>query len=213
MSTYIFDLDGTLIDTLNSLLMSVNKMMDRLSLNHISKTQCREYIGNGAKVLVEKSLRAVLPKLDDKLLNEAFKIYQEEFSKYCNYKVEAYDGIKELLNELKKRGHTLAVLSNKPHVQAVETTQNIFGSDIFDLIQGEIYGNPRKPDPKAMYSLASKLNIILEDCIFIGDTEVDIQTGKNVGVYTIGVTWGFRDIDVLKKENADIIVNSAFEIL
>ncbi len=210
---FIFDLDGTLVDTLESLSTSINRMMDKLGLENISKVKCRDFVGNGARVLVEKSLQSVMDKVEIDFLNKAEKIYYEEFSQYCTYKVVPYDGVEELLNALKLKGCILAVLTNKPHEQAVVAVEEIFGKEMFDLIQGQVNGLPRKPDPKSLWDVIDKLNGDINKCVFVGDSEVDIKTGKTADVFTVGVTWGFRDEAVLKAENADLIVHKASEIL
>ncbi|MFI3238819.1 MAG: HAD-IA family hydrolase [Lachnospiraceae bacterium] len=210
---YIFDLDGTLVDTLDSLEKAVNNTMDRLGFGHVTKMQCREYIGNGARVLVDKSLKSVIGEVQEDLLDHATAIYQEEFALCCTYNVTPYEGIKDLLAELKKQGYVLAVLTNKPHAQAVVAVEEIFGEDTFDLIQGQVDGMPRKPDPKSIDCVLEELNVLKEECIFVGDSEVDVQTGKSAGVFTVGVAWGFRDEDVLRREKADVVVFKALDIL
>lgn len=208
----IFDLDGTLTDTLDSLVYSVNLMLTSLGLTEITKDQCREFVGNGAKVLVEKALQASGDK-ELRLLDKAMEIYVRVFGENCTYHVRPYEGIRELLKELRKRGIRTAVLSNKPHRQAVGVVRSFFEEGSFDVVMGQAEGRPRKPDPAGIYAAAEQLQVSLKDCLYIGDSEVDIRTGAAAGVKTIGVTWGFRKRETLVLAGAVHLVDKPEEIL
>ncbi len=212
-TTVVFDLDGTLIDTLDSLHVSVNSVLARMGLDSISKNQCQSFIGNGAKILVEKSLRASSNDVDDLLITQAYLIYQEEFAKHCMHNVTPYLHIEQLLEELKAREMSIAILTNKPHAQAVSMTHCIFGSDLFELVQGQEDHLARKPEAESLYYVLERLGKSVDECVFIGDSEVDIQTGKNSGVFTIGVTWGFRSLVQLQDEQPDMIISNALDVL
>ncbi len=209
----IFDLDGTLIDTLDSLLLSVNLTLDELKLSNITREQCRDFVGNGARFLIKKSISSVFPACDDDLVNHGLEIYSRIFREYCMYKVDPYYGIREVLESLKKQGLRLAVLSNKPDERTVEIVENLFGTDFFEYVQGQKEGVPRKPDPKSVDYVRSKLSVDREDCIYIGDSEVDMETGIHAGVTTIGVSWGFRDRYILEESGVEIIVDSPEKLL
>ena len=208
----IFDLDGTLTDTLESLTYSVNKTLEELGQPNITSEQCESFVGNGAKVLIEKSLRAVG---DEKLelLDKAMEAYGRIFGANCTYQVEPYRGVRELLEGLTKKGVKLAVLSNKPHAQTVHVVKEIFGSDLFAYTQGQCEEIPRKPNPAGIYHIAQKLQIKPEECVYIGDSEVDIKTGLAAKVKTIGVTWGFRSKEILKDAGATNTVDNPQNIL
>ncbi len=208
----IFDLDGTLTDTLESLTYSVNETMKEIGLPPITSEQCRAFVGNGAKVLIEKTLRA---SGDEELTQyeEAFAAYQRIFDKNCTYRVKPYPGITEMLGEMKKMGMKLGVLSNKPDRQAVHVVEEIFGKDVFDHIQGQREGVPRKPDPTAVLDIAREFNISLPETLYIGDSEVDGATGKAAGTDTILVSWGFRPRSVLEAAEPFNIADSTDEIL
>ena len=208
----IFDLDGTLTDTLDSLVYSVNLMLSSLNLPKISREQCRQFVGNGAKVLVEKVLRAS-GDVDLKLFDGAMKIYGEVFGENCTYHVRPYEGILKLLEELKKRGVRTAVLSNKPHDQAVDVVHSFFEEGCFDLVLGQCEGRPRKPDPAGIYLAAEQLLVSPKNCLYIGDSEVDIKTGIAAGVKTIGVTWGFRERETLVEAGAKYLADKPEDIL
>ena len=207
----IFDLDGTLTATLDSLLFSVNEMMKELELPEITREQCRMYVGNGAKVLVRKALESAGVR-EEEYFDKAFRTFQRIFDQNCTYHVRPYKGIVSLLAGLKAQGMKLGVLSNKPDRQAVHVVQEIFGDRAFDLVRGQREGVPRKPDPAALLEMADNLKAGLSEVIYIGDSEVDIKTGQAAGVKTILVSWGFRSTEDLIKAGAEQIVDSVQEI-
>ncbi len=208
----IFDLDGTLTDTLESLNYSVGETMKEVGLSPITKEQCREFVGNGAKVLIEKALKA---SGDEKLsrFDEAFAAYQRIFDENCTYQVRPYRGILQMLAELKSLGVKLGVLSNKPDKQTVYVVSEIFGRDMFDLVQGQKEGVPRKPDPAALLSMAEHFGAEPSETLYVGDSEVDAATGKGARMDTILVSWGFRDRETLAAAGAVKIADNTEEIL
>jgi phosphoglycolate phosphatase len=208
----IFDLDGTLTDTVESLTYSVNATLSELGLSQITEEQCKAFVGSGARKLIERSLKAAG---DPELLHveNAMEVYGRVFKENCTYHVAPYEGIVEMLDTLKTLGVRLAVLSNKPHLQTKDVVATFFGADIFTCVQGQQEGIPRKPDPAAVFMIAKELNVATEECLYIGDSDVDMQTGNAAGVTTIGVTWGFRSREVLKENGAAYIVDKAQEII
>lgn len=208
----VFDLDGTLTDTLESLTYSTNETMKEIGLPEITSEQCREFVGNGAKVLIEKTLKAAG---DENLtrFDEAFAAYQRIFDANCTYHVAPYAGVREMLKEMKKQGLKLGVLSNKPDRQAVHVVEEIFGADVFDHVQGQKEGVPRKPDPAALLMIAEKFQAEPSEILYIGDSEVDGATGKAAGMDTVLVSWGFRSRDVLEAAEPYCIADTAEEIL
>lgn len=208
----IFDLDGTLTDTLESLLYSVNATLKELGLGQITDTQCKAFVGNGARRLIEQSLRAAGdPKA--KRIEEAMEVYGRIFKKYCTYHVAPYEGIVDMLQELKKEGVQLAVLSNKPHLQTKDVVATFFDEDTFARVYGQQEGVPRKPDPAAVHMILEELEVSREECLYIGDSDVDMQTGCAAGVPAVGVTWGFRTKDVLIEHGATYVVDKPEEII
>lgn len=208
----IFDLDGTLTDTLDSLTLSVNETMKEMGLSAITAEQCRQFVGNGARVLMEEALKT---NGDEQLerIEEAVEIYRRIFDANCTYHVVPYRGITQMLKEMKQKGLKLAVLSNKPHVQAVHVVETIFGKGTFEWIQGQSDGIPRKPDPTAALQIAERLGARASEALYIGDSEVDIATGMAAHMKTIGVTWGFRGRTLLEQSGAGCIVDSPDEIM
>lgn len=207
----IFDLDGTLTDTLDSLAYSTNATLREMGLNEITPALCRSYVGNGARRLIELSLKAAGDD-DASRIDEAMRIYGRVFKENCMYHVKPYPGIVKMLSALSEKGIRLAVLSNKPHIQALEVVVSCFGKDTFDYVQGQSDDIPRKPDPYAVRIIMDMLHVGKDDCLYIGDSEVDMLTGVSAGLDTVGVSWGFRGRDVLKSNGAVYLADNPDEV-
>ena len=211
MKACIFDLDGTLTNTLESMTYSVNLTLKEMGLSQITKDQCRMFVGNGARVLIEESLKVSGdPKASR--IEEGMKIYGRIFDQNCTYHVTLYEGIPEMLKALKDRGIHLAVLSNKPDRQTVKVVKEIFGDNIFDYAQGQKDGIRRKPEPDGVWYLMEQMQVSKEECLYIGDSEVDIETAKNAGMDCISVDWGFRTRAELIQAGATKILSHPMEI-
>lgn len=208
----IFDLDGTLTDTLESLTYSVNETLRRLGMASITEEQCRRFVGDGARALIE---RALIASGDEELQNieEGMKIYGEVFAVNCIRAVAPYEGIVPMLEKMKERGMKLAVLSNKPDAQTKMVVSQFFGTEIFDWVQGQRDDVPKKPDPAAVFEIMDRLGVTQDETIYVGDSDVDMKTGKSAGVFTVGVTWGFRSREVLVEAGADLIADEAETLL
>ena len=212
MKACIFDLDGTLTNTLESMTYSVNLTLKEMGLSQITKDQCRMFVGNGARVLIEESLKVSGdPKASR--IEEGMKIYGRIFDQNCTYHVTPYEGIPEMLKALKDKGIQLAVLSNKPDRQTVKVVKAIFGEELFDYAQGQKEGTRRKPEPDGVWYLMEQMHVSKEECLYIGDSEVDAATGRNAGLKTIGVLWGFRDRKTLETAGADDLIDRPDELL
>lgn len=212
IKAFIFDLDGTLTDTIESITCSVGETLKEMGLSPISEEQCKSFVGNGAVYLLDKSIRAAGNE-DGSRLDEAMEIYKHIFDEKCTYHVTTYEGLMPVLEELKRRGIKLAVLSNKPHRQTVKVAQEIFGHKLFNTVQGQQEGIPRKPAPEGLYAILEKLDIAEDECLYAGDSEVDIVTGSNAGVRTVGVAWGYRTESQIKEAGAEIIIQKPEELL
>ena len=212
MKACIFDLDGTLTNTLESMTYSVNLTLEEMGLSKITKDQCRLFVGNGARVLMEKSLKAA-GDTDASRIEEGMEIYGRIFDQNCTYHVTPYEGIPEMLKALKDKGIHLAVLSNKPDRQTVKVVKAIFGEELFDYAQGQKEGIRRKPEPDGVWYLMEQMHVSKEECLYIGDSEVDASTGRNAGLKTIGVLWGFRDRKTLETAGADDLIDRPDELL
>ncbi len=208
----IFDLDGTIADTVESIAHVGNQTLRAFGLPEIPVKDYNFYAGDGADVQVKRMLAAV-PGGDKVDYEEVRTQYRKWFAENPFYHVKPYDGILELLEGLKAQGIKIAVLSNKPHGAAVEVVHKIFGQDMFHKIQGQTSEIPRKPSPIGALAVAKEFGALPQECLYCGDTNTDMDTGKAAGMFTIGVTWGFRPRTELEEHHADKIVDQPSEIL
>lgn len=208
----IFDLDGTLADTLLSIEYSVNKTLKEFGFEAITGDQCRQFIGEGARLLMERSLRAAG---DEKLhkIEPVYKRYLEIFDEYCTYKAKPFEGMVPALLRLKEMGVKLSVLSNKPHDQAGKVVEDIFGPGLFDVVRGQRPDCKRKPDPAGALLLAEQFQVKPLECLYIGDTDTDMITGCRAGMCTVGVAWGYRPEELLIESGAKHIIYRPDELL
>lgn len=208
----IFDLDGTLTDSLKSIQYCTNKTLEKFGYVPFPLESYKFFVGDGAEELVKRALQAA-GDVELIHLKEAMEIYHEIFKRHCMYEVKPYEGILELIANLKEKGVLVAVNSNKPQEATVEVVNTVFGKEVFSQVIGQAKERSRKPSPDGIFHIASTLNISLDEILYVGDTSTDMQTGKNAGVFTIGVLWGFRDRQELIKNKADAIVSEPGEIL
>lgn len=208
----IFDLDGTILDTIETIAYYGNKALREFGFKEIETEKYKILAGNGAKFLI-RSMLSTVGCNDPEVFEKVFEYYNNEYNTNTLYKTKVYDGIRELLTLAKNKGIKLAVLSNKPHQATVDVLGNFFDEDTFDFKYGAREGVPLKPDPAAAVMLAEQLGVKKEECLYVGDTDVDMKTGKGAGFYTIGVLWGFREREELEKNGADLIVQHPLEIL
>lgn len=208
----IFDLDGTLADTIASIAWCGNRALARFGLPSFTEAEYKRFVGDGAAMLVR---RALLAAGDGKLsrFDEVYQEYRDIFSRDCMYQVKPYEGIVPLLSELKKRGIRIAVLSNKPDADSRHVVEELFGKGYFDHVQGQAEGIPRKPDPAGVYRIMEAFGMRAEDFLYVGDSCVDMRTGKAAGLFTVGVLWGFRDRAELEENHADAVIARPEELL
>ncbi|MBQ9084594.1 MAG: HAD family hydrolase [Clostridia bacterium] len=210
ISCCIFDLDGTLLNTLDTIHYYVNRAMGECGYPSITRDSCRSFVGNGARLLIERAMRSVGEKNIDRIA-EVHTVYNKMYDAEPLYLTAPYDGIPELLKELRANGIRIAVLSNKPHSATEPIVKAIFG-DLVDIVRGGVDGVPLKPDPTAGKMLLDALKCRPSNCAFIGDTSVDVDMGRAMGVgLTVGVSWGFRDREELLC--ADCIADTSEDVL
>lgn len=208
----IFDLDGTLVDSIGSIAGACNEALKQNGLEERSIDEYKYFAGDGALELVKRAVYAS-GDLEYKKLDEVYNIYKEIFVKDCTKGVVPFENINNLLNELKNKGIKLAVLSNKPHERTIDVVNKIFGSSVFDMVLGYKDEKTKKPSPYGALLIANEFNIEPKDCVYVGDTDTDMQTGVSAGMYTVGVTWGFRDKDELIKNKANIVIDNPLDLL
>jgi phosphoglycolate phosphatase len=207
--TIVFDLDGTLIDTLEDLKDSVNYAMNVYGFPERSLEEIRTFVGNGVGKLIE---RAIPDGIENPLYKECLKVFQDHYSKNMQNKTAPYNGIKELLAELKDRGFKMAVVSNKFDSAVKELVKEFFG-DYIKVAIGESENVSRKPAPDTVIKALAELGSAPDKAVYVGDSEVDVMTAKNSKLTCIGVTWGFRTREVLEKEGAQYIIDEPHQLL
>lgn len=204
----IFDLDGTLTDTLEDLKNSVNFAMREFGFPERTTDEVRSFVGNGVKRLIDLSVPENTP---DEVSAECLSVFKNFYKDNSLVSTKPYDGIIPMLEKLKKDGVKTAVVTNKMHEAAVDIV-NLFFGELIDVTIGQIDGVAQKPQPDGIYSALEKLGVSKEKSVYVGDSEVDCITAKNAGIPCIGVTWGFRDREILVGNGADFIINFPEEI-
>ncbi len=207
-TTLIFDLDGTLLNSIDDIAICMNEVLKSLNLKTYEIEEYKYFVGYGVDVLVDNVLKNNL-----EFKNEVAKKFKALYDDNLHKNTKPYDGIFELLDELKKLNFNLAVLSNKPDNMTKAYVKEIFKDYPFVEIHGQKENFPKKPDPTQALNIALSLNVDSKDVYFIGDTKVDMQTAKSANMKAIGVLWGFRDEKELKEFGADFIVKHPLEIL
>ena len=204
-------MDGTLADTLESMAHVTNIILKKFHLKTLLTEDFKYYSGEGAHMLIQRCLKDA-GDTDLVYQEEAERMYREMFAADPMYKVVHYPGMPQTIRELKKRGAKLAVCSNKPHPAAVKVIREMFGED-FDLVLGQREGVPRKPSPVGALKIAEEFGLDPRECMYVGDTYTDMQTGKAAGMFTVGALWGFRDREELLKGGADCIAEQPKDLL
>lgn len=207
----IFDLDGTLADTLTTIAYFANQALETYGFSAIPKEKYRYMVGNGAKILVQRMLHE---NGDDspESFAKVYPLYNQTYDDNFLYLTAPYEGIPEILAKLKDAGVKMAVLSNKPHPTTSKVVKALFGDNTFDLVWGQKEGVPLKPDPAALFGIMKELGVTAEETVYVGDTAADMKTGKSAGAWTVGVLWGFRDEQELRDNHADAIIAKAEEL-
>lgn len=207
----IFDLDGTLINTVDALKRTTNLVLDQFGCSHVDDADIKRIVGDGFRNQMKRALTiAGDPEL--KHYEAAVAVYPNVFAENCLYNIRAYDGICELLEGLKARGIRVAVLTNKPHDRAVENLDIVFGKGYFDYVLGEKLGIPKKPDPEGVRCILSALEVKEDECLYFGDTNTDMRTGLGAGLATVGVTWGFRGREELESFQPQYIIDHPLQV-
>ncbi len=200
----LFDLDGTLIDSVADIAAAVNAALAEFGYPTHPLEPFYDFVGEGVEHLITRALQPA--PFDRAVLERYRQLYAGEMTQ----RTQTYPGVALVLAELQARGWQLAVLSNKPHPATCALVAHYFPRVAFAAVAGQKPDVPRKPDPQAALQIAAQLGVAPADCAFIGDTAVDLQTGRNAGMRAIGVTWGFRPAEV---QQADAVVSDAAGLL
>lgn len=205
----VFDMDGTILNTLEDLADSTNYALKASGLPERTIDEVRRFVGNGIRLLIE---RAVPTDTDKELTDKVFDTFKEYYKTHCAVKTRPYDGIKDVLLELRKAGCLTAVVSNKADFAVQDLCKDYF-DNLFDFAIGEREGIKKKPAPDSVFEVLSKLNVEKDDAVYIGDSDVDFATSVNAGMDVIMVGWGFRDAEFLREKGVKRIIKQPSEIL
>lgn len=205
--TVIFDLDGTLLNTLEDLCGSVNFALEGAGMPGRTLEEIRGFVGNGVRRLMELAADGM-----DQGFEEVFQTFREHYALHCNDRTRPYPHIPELLSELKRRGYRMAIVSNK-YYDAVQELNQLYFGEFIPVAIGEKEGICRKPAPDTLEEALRRLGSSRERSVYVGDSEVDIETARNAGMDCIAVTWGFRNREEQKRAGGRVFADHPMDIL
>ena len=205
----IFDLDGTLLDTLDDLWDSVNAALEKYGLPLRTREEVRWFVGNGIAKLIERATGEV----EKEVYEGVFAEFKRRYAEHCEDKTKPYEGIMPLLARLKEQGIKTAVVSNKADFALKKLAQSYFDGLLLEAVgENEEAGIRKKPAPDSVLAVMQSMGVGTRSTVYIGDSDVDLQTAKNAGVDCIAVTWGFRDRAFLIEHGATVLVDTATEL-
>ncbi len=205
----VFDLDGTLLNTLTDLAASCNRALCEMGLPGRTEAEICQFIGNGARLLCHRSVGLDQP---DEVVDRCLKLFQADYNLHMNDHTAPYEGIIDMLTTLKEAGVKRAVVSNKYDAATRAICQRYFG-DLIDVSIGEGNGIPKKPCPDGTLKAIELLGVPAEETIYMGDSDTDVETAHNAGLSCVSVTWGFRSRQILEMAGADTIIDTPAELL
>ena len=206
----LFDMDGTIINTIDDLAAASNHTMEALGFSGHTVAQYKLMVGNGIPKLVERALPP--GHRDEATKAEALEVFLDYYREHAADLPRAYDGVPELVATLKQKGYRLAVVTNKVEEMALRLLDDLYPG-LFDVCIGQRPALPPKPDPAAAKLAMEELGVTPEECVFVGDSGVDVKTAENAGAYPVGVLWGFRDEPELRENGARAVIRRPEELL
>jgi len=207
----IFDLDGTLLDTIDDISDAVNGALVQLDCPKHAVDEYKIMVGEGLTSLIVEALPE--DRRDQKTIDEALRLTREGYGKAFGRKTKPYDGITELLTEVAKRGVKMAILSNKPDKYTKRDADEYLSGIKFVYVAGAKDDVPKKSDPAAALEIVNKLGVNASECLFVGDSDIDMKTAVNAGMYPVGVLWGFRGAGELKTSGAKKLIGKPKDLL
>lgn len=206
----LFDLDGTLVNSLFDLATSTNYALEQMGFKTHTNNEYCYFVGNGMKKLIERALPS--DKTDEETFNKCFDIFYSHYKEHFYDKTIAYEGIEDLLIKLNQKEIMVSVISNKQHEMAVTVVEKILPKIKFHTVSGKQENYPAKPDNQLTLKIIANMGVEPAECLFVGDSNVDMQTALNSGIKSVGVLWGFRTKDELLNSGANYIASKASEI-
>ncbi len=207
----IFDLDGTLIDTIDDIGDSVNRVLANKNFPTHTNLVYRNFVGDGSRMLIERALPEKYR--NDAIIDACYKDYIEDYSQNYNVKSKLYDGIPQLLDALSAKGLRLAVLSNKLDAITQNCVKTYLSAWHFDVVFGQRDSVPRKPNPQGAVETAKKMSILPSRFFYLGDTGIDMKTAVSAGMFPVGVLWGFRPLKELMENGASAVIDEPMALL
>jgi len=209
LQAVIFDLDGTLLDTLQDLALSVNAVLRKHSYPEHRVEAYRYFVGEGIETMVQRTLPAVV---EEEKLKKLVAEVSQEYSRRWDEHTRPYRGIPEMLDQLEELEIPMSILSNKPHHFTLLTVENLLSLWNFKEVKGVSEETPRKPDPAGALQIAHNFQVNPENIAYLGDTATDMQTAVSAGMYPVGVMWGFRSAEELRENGAQLLVSHPREV-
>jgi phosphoglycolate phosphatase len=207
----IFDLDGTLLDTLDDLADSMNCVMDKFGYPQHPRDAYKFFVGDGMEMLSRRSLPE--EKRDQASVARCWAAMREEYGRRWADKTKPYAGIPELLTELSRKKVSIGIYTNKPHDFALKVVETLLPHWRFVGVIGQRPGGPKKPDPAGALEIARLVGVSSDDCLYVGDSNTDMHTATAAGMFAIGVLWGFRGRDELRESGANALIGCPEELL
>jgi len=207
----IFDLDGTLLDTLEDLGNAGNRVLTARGFPTHKIDAYRYFIGDGATTLITRALPE--EKRSDEIISTCLEEYRQDYSRNWNVNTKPYDGVAEMLDTLVTHGFKLAILSNKPHEFTKLCVSGLLSNWTFDAVFGQREAIPRKPDPAGALKIAKELKIPPSDFLYLGDTAIDMKTAIAANMFPVGALWGFRSAEELQKSGAQVLLKRPMDIM
>lgn len=208
-NAFIFDLDGTLVDSLQDISNALNSALRDLDLPQVDRDSVRQWVGDGLPTLCRRAQPRADKTVHERLIEHASNHYR----RHCVRHTRPYPNILKTLDLLRGRGHKLAVVSNKPHELVEQTLRELRMTQFFDEVRGYLHERDKKPSPTVALQIATIFGCAPERVCFVGDSPIDIRTARNAGMIAMAVTWGFREIEELEAERPDYLVHSPDEII
>ena len=209
----IFDLDGTVLDTVASIAHYANYALAEHGIEPIDPKEYRYLAGGGIVSLMRGVLKYRGRDGDEKLYESLYRTYDDAYNSDVAYLTTVFDGMREVLDALKARGVRIAIVSNKPDYAAREVVERLYGKGYFDLVMGQTDRYPLKPDPASVNAVREHFGAERDEVLYIGDTSTDMCTAKNARLYAVGVLWGFRGKEELLESGADCLLTHPSELL
>jgi len=206
-----FDLDGTLLNTIDDLADCMNEALGQLGLPPLSVEQCKLFVGDGLRVYAERAMGPA--SQDEELLGRCIALTRDQYTRRWADKTRPYEGVAELLDELTARGLKMTVLSNKPDTFTKLIVEKLLPRWRFDLVWGESPQRIKKPDPTSARQMAADLGLAPADFLYLGDTNTDMQTAVAAGMFPVGALWGFRSAQELTDNGAKVLIERPMDVL